>query len=89
MAEGKGLLRKAAPILTPVLSTMALASSAILSQCWSALKARVFSRGVKGTDKNTKNVGVEEANPRHPHFCVTGKNQNTGAGDRRYFDEEY
>ena len=29
-----------------------------------------------------KNVGVEETNPRRPHFVVTGENTGTGAGDR-------
>ena len=30
---------------------------------------------------NMKNVGVEETNPRRPHFVVAGENTGTGAGD--------
>ena len=32
-----------------------------------------------GTD--AKNVGVEETNPRRPHFVVTGESAETGTGD--------
>ena len=35
-----------------------------------------------------QNVGVEEANPRRPHFCIPGENQDAGAGNRYYSDGE-
>ena len=32
--------------------------------------------------KATKNVGVEETSPRHPHFSVTGESPGVRAGNR-------
>ena len=31
-------------------------------------------------------MGVEETNPRRPHFVVAGENSGAGAGDRRDCD---
>lgn len=33
------------------------------------------------TGADAKNVGVEETNPRRPHFIVTGESAGTGTGD--------
>ena len=44
--------------------------------------ARAVCRGTKEAGTAAKNVGVEETDPRRPHFCVTEKSAGTGAGDR-------
>ena len=40
-----------------------------------------FGVETKEAGTNAKNVGVEETDPRRPHFVVTGKSNETGAGD--------
>ena len=37
--------------------------------------------GTKTTDEDAKNVGVEETNPRRPHFVVTRENHIPGTGN--------
>ena len=44
--------------------------------------ARAVCRGTKEAGTAAKNVGVEETNPRRPHFVVTGENTGTGVGNR-------
>ena len=41
---------------------------------------RFSSTKEAGTD--AKNVGVEEANPRRPHFVIAGENSSVGARNR-------
>ena len=45
-------------------------------------------RGAEGAEAETKNVGVEETDPRRPHFCVTGENSKSGAGSGFAYDEQ-
>ena len=39
-------------------------------------------RGAEESEAEAKNVGIDETNPRHPHFCVTGENSKIRAGNR-------
>jgi hypothetical protein len=39
-------------------------------------------RGTEEAGTSAKNVGVEETNPRRPHFVVAGENTESGARDR-------
>ena len=38
-------------------------------------------RGSREAGTAAKNVGVEETDPRRPHFVVTGEHAETGVGD--------
>ena len=39
-------------------------------------------RGAERTEAEAKNVGVEETDPRRPHFSVTGESSGVRAGNR-------
>ena len=45
-------------------------------------------RGAEESEAEAKNVGIEETNPRHPHFCVTGENSKIRAGKRENCDRK-
>ena len=44
--------------------------------------AGAVCRGTEEAGTLAKNVGVEETNPRRPHFVVTGEGAEIGARDR-------
>lgn len=44
--------------------------------------ARAVCRGSREAGTAAKNVGVEETNPRRPHFVVTGEGAEIGARGR-------
>ena len=51
-------------------------------RCWNG-KSRVeyVCRGTKEAGTAAKNVGVEETDPRRPHFVVAGESSSTGTRD--------
>ena len=49
---------------------------------------RAVCRGPEEAGADAKNVGVEETDPRRPHFVVTGESTGSGTGDRWDCDGE-